>query len=534
MRWQFLRFYLAIAVILSLAAGAFYYTVRSNFELALDRRLAESVTSSFELLRQKLEEAGDDLAACAEILEEFQSGRSFFPFFGRRGGLRRGEGGEDRPRRSEDRTEDRSEDRPGERPEDRGQARPEDRDETRRDEIGDERRRSDRDSRARTRRSYPHPSTSFVEKSALDLSRRVRARLDAGEVVVLREGGVRNIYGAVSASQVAVIGPFATRISRRGPTAGFGLESGIVLILAPPLAILLLIGVAIYFLLRPIEKRILALAATAKTFGEGALHTRATVGRTGAVDELEQSFNLMAGRIEQLVDGQKELLRAVSHDLRTPLARLFFALDDARNVADPNEKDRHIERIDRSLVELSELVEELLIYLRFEENGGIRRLEWVDIAPILHEAANIVSDLRGEVDLQSGGVGGEVFADPRYLKRAVVNLVTNAVRHTRSRVWIGGRSQPDAYVLSIDDDGPGIPQGEQDKIFQPFYRLDESRSADSGGSGLGLAIVAKIMDWHQGRVEVGTSPQGGARFTLTFPRPEPHPEKTAENPAEER
>ena len=129
----------------------------------------------------------------------------------------------------------------------------------------------------------------------------------------------------------------------------------------------------------------------------------------------------------------------------------------------------------------------------------------------------VVSDLRAELELQIDCASMTVMGVPHLLRRAVLNLVTNAVRHARERVRVTGSAAADGVQLHVDDDGPGIPVGERERIFEPFRRLDDSRSADAGGAGLGLAIVQRIMSVHGGRVLVGDSPLGGARFTLVFP-----------------
>jgi two-component system sensor histidine kinase RstB len=337
-----------------------------------------------------------------------------------------------------------------------------------------------------------------------------RERLDNGEVVVIRNGEERTVYASVPGGEVMVIEP-KPRDSYRGR------RGSILVILAPPLAVLLLIGLTTYLLIRPIERRISSLVEVTRSFGAGSLDARVQVGRKGSIDELEESFNAMAGRIGKLINDQRELLRAVSHDLRTPLARVFFALDDAQAAGSAEEKNSHLERIDRSMVELNGLVEELLTYLRLEEAELERVKERIDIASTLQDAADLVAEMGGDTELEMSCEAPRVLAAPHYLKRAVINLVTNALAHARSRIWITCREEEGAFILSVHDDGEGVPEEEREKIFEPFYRRDPSRSAETGGSGLGLAIVSRIMAWHGGSVQVSESPHGGAMFTLRFP-----------------
>ena len=283
------------------------------------------------------------------------------------------------------------------------------------------------------------------------------------------------------------------------------------------MGILVLIGAAVYFLLYPFERRIFALTDVARRFGQGELHSRAVGGGSDAIGQLALTFNDMADHIGAFIERQRDLLHAVSHELRTPLARLFFLVDDAQSSATVEKKDQHLERIEGSLQDLNDLVEELLTFVRLEEGADELVREPVDISSQVADMALVVADLRGDLDLQIKCEELEVLAAPRLFKRAVLNLVTNAVRYARARVQITCHRSTEAVHLCVDDDGPGIPEAARSQVFQPFYRLDESRSADSGGSGLGLAIVQRIMALHGGRAEVAESVLGGARFILSFP-----------------
>jgi signal transduction histidine kinase len=456
MKWQFIRFYIGIAIVLLCAAGVFFVSVQRDFERQMDERYERFMTPWVEKVREKLAGSSGDLDERAGLIGEIES----------------------RPRSS---------------------------------------------SRHEKSRRGP-PPTRLVARADVDLPDDAAERLDAGEVVSVRDGDRRLVYATVEGGAVMIIESIPwrgrdgkDRDGRDGRDRDDGATTAILYLLAPPLGILMLIGIAVFLLIRPIERRISSLTDATRRFGAGALDTRAQVGRTGTVDELEESFNAMAARIADLIGGQRELLRAVSHDLRTPLARVFFALDDAQTAATVEEKNRHLERIDRSLVELNGLVEELTDYLQLGEGGVAPAKEWIDLKPVISHAADLVSDLHKDAVFDATCVDLEVFAEPRYLKRAVDNLVTNAITYGRGGVWITCLAEGGALHFSVDDDGPGIPEDERDRVFEPFYRREQSRNMDLGGSGLGLAIVARIMAWHGGSVEISDSPRGGARFTLVFP-----------------
>lgn len=283
------------------------------------------------------------------------------------------------------------------------------------------------------------------------------------------------------------------------------------------LAILVLIGTAVYLLLRPFERRIYALADVARRLGEGQLDTRSPVAGDDAIATLAGTFNDMATRIEQFVERQQELLRAVSHELRTPLARLFFVVDDAQGAKTAAEKDRYLERIEGTLQEINELVEELLTFVRLEGDAAPPAKEPIQTQAVLEEVARQVMELRRDLTLQVHCECQEVVGVPRLFRRAVLNLAANAARYARERIEITCAVVGETVQVRMDDDGPGIPSEARQRIFEPFFRLDESRSASSGGTGLGLAIVQRIMALHGGQVRVEESPLGGARFTLSLP-----------------
>lgn len=280
---------------------------------------------------------------------------------------------------------------------------------------------------------------------------------------------------------------------------------------------ILLVGPAIYFLIRPMEKRIQDLSGVAERFGAGDLDTRAIPAKDDALGELATTFNTMADQTKRLVDGQKELLRAVSHELRTPLARLFFILDDAESAATPEAKNEQLLKIQGTLTEMNGLVEELLTFVRLDSDHVESMMESVPVSSLLKDVVETVRDLRSGIDVQSS-VECEAFrAIPKYFKRAVLNLTTNAVRHARSKVAVSCTKANGTVVVTVEDDGPGVPVDVRDHIFEPFARADTSRSPRIGGVGLGLAIVKRIMDLHGGNVWVDDSELGGAQFRLEFP-----------------
>lgn len=374
---------------------------------------------------------------------------------------------------------------------------------------------SDREQRTQQIREWSdRPHIQIKPFSALSVSPGDLARIKAGEAVALSvPGRPLAIYNAISATEVLIL-------SRPPRPEGF-LDVGI---LHPPdtfflgllMIILLLIGVAIYMLIRPLEQRIYALTEVAERFGRGELASRVQLVNQDGIANLVHTFNDMAERIETLIEGQKELLQAVSHELRTPLARLFFVIDEAQEADTSEEKNVHLMRIQRSLNELNDLVEELLTYARLDKEAEEPNFEPINIYAMMWEMPDLVMELRQDISVEVQCEQIKVRAERRYFKRALQNLVTNAVRHAKTGVWISGEVEGNVVHVVVEDDGQGIPEDQRGKVFEPFTRLDESRNTKYGGTGLGLAIVKRIMDLHQGTVNVDKSPHGGARFTLSF------------------
>ena len=280
---------------------------------------------------------------------------------------------------------------------------------------------------------------------------------------------------------------------------------------------ILLVGPAIYFLIRPLDRRIHALSHVATRFGEGDLDIRAGTPQADAFGELTGAFNRMADQIKGLIEGQNELLRAVSHELRTPLARLFFMVDDAEAAKTGEEKNKQLGRIQKTLTDMNDLVEELLTFVRLEWKDDDAAREIISVRSAVEEMPEVAHDLRDDVTVEVSCGNETVEVVPRLFRRAILNLVTNAARHAGSRVWLRSWQENGTVILAVDDDGPGVPEAQRQRILMPFIRADESRSSRIGGVGLGLAIVSRVMSLHDGSVEVSDSPEGGARFLLKFP-----------------
>jgi two-component system OmpR family sensor kinase len=266
-------------------------------------------------------------------------------------------------------------------------------------------------------------------------------------------------------------------------------------------------------------KALQSLSRVADEFGAGQLSARAQLQPADAVYPLAERINAMAERIQGLLEAQKNLLHSVSHELRTPIARLEFglALLDER-AADPALSKR-IGAMGGDLAELNALVNELLSMSKLDNAGEARRAP-VDLDAMLRECGGNLHPRPAQFACDIDGEQGDIDGDRRLLARAVDNLLRNAQKYAAHQVRLTARRRSDGgggIEIAVEDDGPGIPLEERERVFEPFYRLDRSRDRATGGFGLGLSIARKAVLLHGGTLQVEASPLGGARFVITLP-----------------
>lgn len=275
-------------------------------------------------------------------------------------------------------------------------------------------------------------------------------------------------------------------------------------------------GALAWYLTRPIRALQWAFGAAAS----GRLDTRVgpRIGRRrDEIADLGRDFDRMAAQLQTLVGSQRRLLHDVSHELRSPLARLEAAIGLARQ--DPQRLEASLERIEREATRLDELVGEVLTLARLESGSGQRAFQAVDLADLV---ASIGEDARFEAEASGRrvqvSVPGELFlqGNAELLHRAVENIVRNAVKYTApgSEVTVALRRQGGRAVLEVRDRGPGIPEAELSRIFEPFYRLGGDNAK---GFGLGLAIAQLAVHAHRGSIAALNAPGGGLKVELSLP-----------------
>ncbi|ETI58185.1 ATP-binding protein [Marinomonas profundimaris] len=239
---------------------------------------------------------------------------------------------------------------------------------------------------------------------------------------------------------------------------------------------------------------------------------------SGTLKELAYSFDSMSSHIQRLLKVQREMINAISHELRTPIARLRFGLEVMKDEVD-DDVAKTIEALEGDVEELNTLVDEVLTYGKLE--GGSLELNFKELSisqlvgGILQHNHLLLQHLTVDVDISDADI---VLADEHHLSRALQNLILNAAKYAASKITITFSHDSERWQIDIEDDGPGIAFEDRDKVFIPFQRLDNSRTRASGGYGLGLAIVQRIAFWHGGAVLIDASESGGAKFSLIWSR----------------
>lgn len=288
-------------------------------------------------------------------------------------------------------------------------------------------------------------------------------------------------------------------------------------LLAGVLVSLIFAALLAAYVSRPIRRLRLALQAAAS--GQLAPGLSAAMGkRRDELADLGRDFDRMAQHLEQLMAGQRRLLHDVSHELRSPLARLNAIVGLARQ--QPENIDESLSRLERESARMDRLLSELLTLSRLESGLVERASETVDLGELLGDVVDDAAPEAGaaacRVELKAD-TGTLVCGDPELLHRLFDNLLRNALTYARNGGWVGvslavGASEA---VVRVDDRGSGVPDSDLEQLFVPFYR-GRSR-VDGNGYGLGLAIARQIVDQHRGQIDAANRHEGGLRLTVVLP-----------------
>ncbi len=284
-------------------------------------------------------------------------------------------------------------------------------------------------------------------------------------------------------------------------------------------------GGASWLLTRSITRPVRALGAATRELAGGNLDARVATPVSARGDELgtlARDFDAMAGRLRDLVKGREQLLRDVSHELRSPLARMRVAVGLARQPG--SDAGRELVRLENEIERLDRLIGQVLHLARLDATARAELLaEEVDLVELLDAIARDAAfEAQGRgvaIDWQPPAAAPHLRGNGAWLASAIENVVRNAVRYTApgSAVALELAADPTAVRIRVRDHGPGVPEAELERIFDPFHRVAESRTRDSGGDGIGLAITARVLAAHGGSARAANAPDGGLVVTLSLP-----------------
>ncbi len=267
---------------------------------------------------------------------------------------------------------------------------------------------------------------------------------------------------------------------------------------------LLLFGVATIFMrnqVKPIRRR----AAAADSFGKGRDVPHFKPEGAREVRQAASAFVAMRERIQRQISQRTEMLAGVSHDLRTPLTRMKLQLELL-------ERDEGVAELKEDVGEMEHMLD---AYLAFARGEGEEAHVPTELGGLLHDVTSQARRKGGAIDLHTEGAL-TVPLKPAAFKRCMTNVIDNALRYA-DHVSVRAGRRGDAIEITVDDDGPGIPEDKQEEVFKPFFRLDSSRNPNTGGVGLGLTIARDVVRGHGGDIALGEAPGGGLRARIRLP-----------------
>jgi two-component system OmpR family sensor kinase len=293
------------------------------------------------------------------------------------------------------------------------------------------------------------------------------------------------------------------------------------------------IALVIYFWVWPLSRDSKKLESQTRTLGKDGVPDTLKISPTSTLYPLAQAFNHMAQRLRELIASHREMTNAVSHELRTPLARMKFALALIEEEKLDEKARRQLRSVEQDIAEMEALISALLSYAGFEQK-----------TQQLTQTGGYMSDLLDELQLRFARHNerqlqldvcdithnAEFVCEWKLIETVLQNFINNAARYAKSRIRIELMQTTSEYIIAVEDDGPGIPAGERERVFDSFVRLhyaeedgdQTSGKSSTGGFGVGLAIVKRIMQWHHGSAKfVEPDTLGGARALIRWPKKAP-------------
>ncbi len=297
-----------------------------------------------------------------------------------------------------------------------------------------------------------------------------------------------------------------------GPVAETTASESILVMLVPPLfylSIFVFVGLWLWPLVRDLN----VLTESALSFAADYRRPINTLEKVTSLRDLARSFDEMSSRIRNLIQRQKELTGALSHEMRTPLARIKFAM---AVIGDKAKVSGELKSVSQDVQEIEELITTMLDYARLDHPDRGINLQLTPMDAWLAQTVRQSRLLNQGLRIEQQASTGQVQFDPNLMKLAVSNLLVNACRYANTLVLVRFSTEAGRCLLSVEDDGQGIPEAEHKTVFKAFTRLDSSRNRETGGHGLGLAIVARIASLHGGSAWTEQSTLGGARIVIAW------------------
>lgn len=283
------------------------------------------------------------------------------------------------------------------------------------------------------------------------------------------------------------------------------------------------IALALMLWIWPLARDLRDLERAAARFGDRNWRFESHIKPHSQVYPLAQTFRRMAERIDRLIGSHKDMSNAVSHEIKTPLARMQFEIDLAQQAQSRAEVELPLRNIKADIEAIDDLVRATLEYAILDRAGVALNIGPHDFTSLVPAIADYVRrDTRPEVVIrtQVQEDAHRVLCDVHLMESVLKNLLYNAVRYAKREVTVTFRHDASGYELLVEDDGPGIPEADRERVFDSFVQLERDTNKKKKGYGLGLAIVKRAVEWHHGGVSIASSMLGGARVCVTWPNPE--------------
>jgi len=274
------------------------------------------------------------------------------------------------------------------------------------------------------------------------------------------------------------------------------------------------LAVPVFIWMRPHWQEMLKLESAARRLGSGKLDERIHFEPDSSFERMGVAFNQMADNINALIASKKQLIDGIAHELRTPLVRLRYRLAMSDNLSADEARG-----LNRDIGQLEGLIDELLTFARLDRPETALTLTRITLTHWLKERVEEIRYIHPEREilLTLPATPAVASVDVRLMDRVLDNLINNALRYSQQTLSVSLQRDERQWVLAVEDDGPGIPASERERVFEPFVRLDPSRDRATGGCGLGLAIVRSVAVAMKGQVTAESSRAGGARFRFSWP-----------------